>query len=426
MKLYKLSSILIISITCLTLLFSFNKEKKEKLNYPSYKGLVMCGYQGWFRAPGDGGHQGWGHFGRGNKFGPDQITIDMWPDVREYKKQYSTKFKNEDGSKAKVFSSLDASTVDLHFKWMKEYGIDGVFMQRFYQNTNHKEKRKEITQILSNAFDAANKYDRAIAVMYDLSGLKKEESCYETLVADWKSLIGEFHFNKGKNKKNYLHHNGKPLVSIWGVGFVDRKYSIQSSEIERFINFLKNDPKYGGFSVMLGVPTKFRSLEGDCLPDPALHDVIKKVDIVQPWFVGRFKMKHLQNDVYKEQVSEDIAWCKQMGVDYVPTIYPGFSWYNLQNVKGDRGYGINASLNAIPRSKGEFLNKQIDITINKGSEMLYVAMFDEIDEGTAIMKVTNQPPVNGVFADYEGLPSDHYLKIIGQASRKIKQATSIR
>jgi hypothetical protein len=51
--------------------------------------------------------------------------------------------------------------------------------------------------------------------------------------------------------------------------------------------------------------------------------------------------------------------------------------------------------------------------------MLYVAMFDEVDEGTAIFKVTNHPPTgpgDGVqFATYEGLPSDHYLRLTGLA-----------
>ncbi|WP_205125508.1 hypothetical protein [Flammeovirga kamogawensis] len=60
MKLYKFYALLVIGLTGLVLLFSFNKKKKEKINYPSYKGLVMCGYQGWFRAPGDGGYRGWG------------------------------------------------------------------------------------------------------------------------------------------------------------------------------------------------------------------------------------------------------------------------------------------------------------------------------------------------------------------------------
>jgi hypothetical protein len=57
-----------------------------------------------------------------------------------------------------------------------------------------------------------------------------------------------------------------------------------------------------------------------------------------------------------------------------------------------------------------------------GADMLYVAMFDEVDEGTAIFKVTNTPPVgDGVrFVTYEGLPSDHYLRLTGLAGEVIR------
>ena len=102
----------------------------------------MAGYQGWFRADGDEADNGWGHFGRDGKFDSDHNTIDIWPDVSEYEKTYETKFKNADGSNARVFSSLDESTTDLHFKWMKEYGLDGVFMQRFYNVTGCKDVKK--------------------------------------------------------------------------------------------------------------------------------------------------------------------------------------------------------------------------------------------------------------------------------------------
>jgi hypothetical protein len=54
--------------------------------------------------------------------------------------------------------------------------------------------------------------------------------------------------------------------------------------------------------------------------------------------------------------------------------------------------------------------------------MLYVAMFDEVDEGTAIFKCTNQPPAgDGVqFLTYEGLPGDHYLRLTGLAGKVIR------
>ncbi|MBA7714830.1 hypothetical protein ES703_123862 [subsurface metagenome] len=58
--------------------------------------------------------------------------------------------------------------------------------------------------------------------------------------------------------------------------------------------------------------------------------------------------------------------------------------------------------------------------------MIYQAMFDEVDEGTAIFKVTNNPPVappaQFVTYDIDGypLPSDEYLWLVGQASQALR------
>jgi hypothetical protein len=59
-----------------------SKHSKET-KYPSYKGLMMAGYQGWFRAQGDGTNAR--RFAYGNE---ERSGIDMWPDVSEYEKTY--------------------------------------------------------------------------------------------------------------------------------------------------------------------------------------------------------------------------------------------------------------------------------------------------------------------------------------------------
>ena len=392
-------------------------------NYPSYKGLVMAGYQGWFRTPEDGSGKGWVHYGKEGKFDFQNVTIDVWPDVSEYKKTYTTSFTYPNGENATVFSSYDKSTTDLHFKWMKEYGIDGVFMQRFFGVARaNKELNKPQDIILKNALQAANENNRAIAVMYDLSGLKSKGEDCSAIIEDWKMLVDQLKItNQGKNQ-NYLFHNGKPLVAIWGVGFPDRPYETRKIGINVLIDFLKNDPVYGGCSVLLCVPTYFRELNKDCLPDPYLHEIIASVDIVMPWMVQRFTpLVHNIKDHLRDHILQDIKWTKEHSIDYVPVICPGFSWRNLSLAKPE--LARYTAYDAIPRLGGKFYWDQMTASIEAGAKMIYVAMFDEIDEGTAIFKVSNTPPNSDQshFVGNGGLPTDHYLWLTGQGAKMLRK-----
>ena len=73
--------------------------------------------------------------------------------------------------------------------------------------------------------------------------------------------------------------------------------------------------------------------------------------------------------------------------------------------------------------RGNFFWKQLSSAIQNGAEMLYVAMFDEVDEGTAIEKVSQNPPVGpSPFVTFEpGIPSDYYLYLAGYASKVLKK-----
>ena len=384
------------------------KHSKTTL-YPSYKSLIMAGYQGWFRAPADG------------VMYPDEtkVRIDMWPDVSEYETTYPTGLKLADGSTARFFSSTDKSTVDLHFKWMKEYGLDGVFMQRFFSAAKNPDKWAS-TQIIRNGLEAASKYRRAVGIMYDLSGLARSGEDCSALIEDWKYLVDSVRATSQKGEQTYVFYNGKPLVTIWGLGFPDRPYNIRSIGIERFINFLKNDPEYGGCSVMLGVPTFWRDLNADCINDPYLHTIIRSADIVMPWMVQRFSpLLHSDLDRYRDCIIADMEWCRDNGLGYAPCVTPGFSWHNLSRFEFPDDVKPVAS---IPRQQGRFYWLQLANAINAGAEMIYVAMYDEVNEGTAIFKVSDNPPVGSTakFADMEGMPSDHYLWLTGEASRILK------
>ncbi|AYL99258.1 xylosidase [Mucilaginibacter celer] len=391
------------------------KHAKTTL-FPSYKGLIMAGYQGWFRAEGDG--SGANHFAYGNE---QRSGIDMWPDVSEYAKTYPTPFKLADGQPAKFFSSVDKSTADLHFKWMQQYGVDGVFMQRFFNNARPENRKDD--RVFRNAFEAASTYKRAIAVMYDLSGLAgKGEDC-SVLIDDWKYLVDELKVTNPKGTNTYLYHNGKPVVTIWGVGFPDRPYNIRNIGIERFIDFLKNDPVYGGCAVMIGVPNSWRTLRADCVNDPYLHDIIKRCDIVLPWSVQRYSpLLHNDMDRYRDDVIEDIKWCRDNHLDYVPCVYPGFSWHNLSRYEFPDDV---KPVGSIPRQGGRFYWQMLSTAISAGAEMIYVAMFDEVNEGTAIFKGSDNPPKVGdgtgtAFINMDGKPSDTYLWLTGEAAKILR------
>lgn len=387
-----------------------NVEPKEKeWKYMSYKGLVMTGYQGWFNAEGDGADRGWYHYQKNGKFEPGSTSVDMWPDVSEYPLTYKTSFVHKDGSPAYVFSSYDEGTVDVHYKWMKQYNIDGAFLQRFVTTLKDPKGAKHYEKLVNSVLKAALKHDRAISIMYDLSGMKKED--YSIVIEDWKKLIDTYKLNQKSEYENYLFHNEKPLVAIWGAGFNDnRKYGLD--EADKLIEFFKNDPEYGGNSVLLGVPTYWRDLKLDTESDPRLHELIKKVDIIHPWLVGRYNEENYPE--YQKRIVDDIAWAKNHGVDYVPVVFPGFSWVNMRPTE---------PFDAIPRNKGNFLWAQLAGAIDAGASMIYVAMFDEIDEATAIFKVEKEVPVgDSRFLPYEKeIPSDHYMWLTGQAGGMLKK-----
>jgi hypothetical protein len=379
-------------------------------------GKVMCGYQGWFGAPGDGSSEpGWRHWTKSR--GPladGNAKIDLWPDVSELdaNQRFPTGFKMADGSPAEVFSSFERPTVLKHFEWMQAYGIDGVFVQRFANGLKNQPTLEHDNTVLANCREGANLHGRAYAVMYDLSGLPAGH--IDDVINDWRALKNQMTITADPA---YLNHRGKPVVAIWGIGFNDgRKYSL--AECRRLVEFFKNDPEAGGCTVMLGVPANWRELKGDALNDPGLLSILAMADIISPWTVGRYANPAGAATYAENNLKPDLAWCRQRGIDFLPVVFPGFSWHNMYGAASDQ----------IPRLHGQFLWSQFLQAKRANVSMVYVAMFDEVDEGTAIFKCVNDVPVGekSKFVTFEGLPSDFYLKMVGDGTKLIHNETSMR
>ena len=382
----------------------------------SLKGKIFAGYQGWFNTPTDGAGHGWFHYQKGKIFSPGNCVIDMWPDVRELppEERYSTDFRFNDGSTAEVFSSYNPGTVRLHFQWMKEYGIDGGLLQRFATRLRNPRLLARDNVVLRNVQAAANQNGRGWSVMYDLSSLNSEH--YDVVIEDWRMLVTRMKLGRDPGDKAYLKPGGKPMVVLWGVGFGKESRGDPMANLlaaERVIDFLKDDPECGGNFVSLGVPSRWLDRQSDAMADPELHRVLGKADLISPWAVGRYRADVKETLLKDRRIIPDLQWCKERGIRYMPVVFPGFSWQNLK--------GPDRPFDEIPRNKGEFLWKQGRAAVAAGVETIYVAMFDEVNEATAIFKCLDHPPEGeSQFLTMEGLPSDHYLWLTGMLGKMLR------
>jgi hypothetical protein len=359
---------------------------------------VLCGYQGWFRCPGDGTNDGWVHWFRNSRqIAPDSLTFEMWPDMKEYgddEKYRVPGFTCPDGSQAYLFSSANSNSIQRHFEWMQKYGIDGVFLQRFLVAASNPSTDLVMDHVRKSAVSTG----RVWALCYDLTGARSERIS-DRLVADWKRLVDEKQITKDSR---YLHHNGKPVLFIWG--FDSDRFDAQLAN--RIIDFFKGDPKYS-VTLVGGCQWYWRDEK-----NPDWAKVFRRFDVISPWNVGNVTRIEGQKHASTGSWRADMAEAKTARMQYLPVIYPGFGWTNL---KGQRSAGAT-----IPRLGGEFFWRQFTTAANLGVDMAYVAMFDEVDEGTAIFKVSNTPPTQAHFQTFENLPSDWYLRLTAEGSRLIR------
>jgi len=329
-----------------------------KADNSTLKGKVMVGYQGWFRTPNDPCREGWGHWG---DILHGMYNTDMWPDVSQYPPQTLAKaaeVKTRSGKTAYLFSSAWPEVADLHFRWMRENDIDGAFVQRFITGTYTASGRPD--WVLAAARAAANREGRIWAIEYDVSG-GRDATIVDMMQKDWKYLVDTVGILKDPN---YAHENGKPVVFIWGLPVPDRHFTSGTSNA--VVDFFKNDPKYGGNYVIGGIISSWRTM------DAGWQEHFKKYDAIQPWMSRTY--------------ADDAADFAKMGVTYVAHANPGFSWSNMHH------YPVGSTQAFKPREGGQLYWDSLCALSQAKVDRLCVGMFDEFDESTAIMPMSDDPP----------------------------------
>ncbi len=376
----------------------------------SVVGKVIVGYQGWFSWKGDGSPiDRWWHWAPANP-SPTSIGVEIYPDVTDYN-DVSLFPTNQnalgDGQQARLFSSYKQETMDLHFAWMKQYGIDGAALQRFSSELADDVFKQHRNAVTANMMKSAEKYQRSFYIMYDISGPPLVN--FDYVKADWTNEM----INKLKvtSSNAYAKQDGKPVICIWGLGFTDRPGDTVASL--DLINWFKNQ----GYYVIGGTPTHWRNGTGDS--KPGFENVYKAFDMISPWMVGRYKYDVEVDNYTRDDMVPDKKYCDDNGIDYQPVVWTGYSW----------GHDNPNAWNLMPRNQGSFFWRQLYNVKNTGINSLYVAMFDEFDEGTAIAKAADSyfsVPTNQtqkmvtMSTDGTYLSSDFYLRLIGKAGRVIK------
>jgi hypothetical protein len=382
---------------------------------------LLFGYQGWFGCPGDGSPlDAWEHwFERGAPASAETLNVDMWPDVAELgaDERCETPFRLPGGGPAHLYSAYNAKTVERHFRWMRDYDLSGAFLQRF---TVHLDTPAVIgfrDAVARNVRAAAEANGRVFAVMYDISG-HPGDTVVDAVKRDWVHLVDTLRLTESPR---YLHHGGRPLLAIWGFGFRDR--SPTPEQAAELIAFFRRhpDPRYR-VTLLGGVPAGWRTLTRDSRTDPKWARVYRSFDVISPWTVGRFRNEPEVDRFYAEETTADLVETRRLGIGYMPVVFPGFSWRNLNG---------RAPLNAIPRRGGRFYWRQVERALRSGNTMLYGAMFDEVDEGTAMFKVAAsardapaEAPMVTLDLDGEALPSDWYLRLARETQKRLTRVRS--
>jgi hypothetical protein len=298
-----------------------------------------------------------------------------------------------------LYDCTDQSTVDLQFSWMVQYGIDTTALQRFGTNVFGSADSTARTNLaLERVVSAAEKYNHKFYVEWDISGW---DNFTTQLPEDWENTVKNV-----TTSSAYATQDGKPVIAVYGFG-VENRPGTPDQALDT-INYLKD----AGLYVIVVSRVQWNTFNESWIP------VWQAVDMIGPWTVGAYNGT-AQAAEYLTTLESDFKWCNENGVAYQPVVFPGWSAHYLAPT-------TNAE-NTFPRDSGHRMWQQFVNIRQAGIGNVFIAMFDEYDEGTAIAKAatnSSMAPSDVWFltldADGTEMSSDFYLRLTDSGGQMMK------
>jgi hypothetical protein len=366
---------------------------------------VLAGYQGWFRTPGDVTKTNtFAHWFSG---AASQSTeaFDMWPDLSTFPANAVYTIPNwamGDGTPATLYSGQNPAATLRHFQMMRDEGIDGVFLSEFSTHFataggSNAGDYPYVLNILNNVRAAATATGRTWAFFYDTSGASST-NVVSVVEGQWQDMV-----NSGyTSDPRYLHQNGLPVIMIYGFFPNDTNHVIGNPTLgNQLIQFFTTPGPYQAYIV--GSGAWYWRTQGNA----AFQNMISGLNAYIPWNVGHDST--LANGTIVAQTytyAADAAALAPYHVKFIPLVFPGTT-----------SAGPPVATQTAPRRDGDFYWEQFAGLSQSGFNTNFVAMWDEVNEATAIMPVSNIPPVQTPeFYTQDGYPADWYerLTAVGQ------------
>ena len=383
-------------------------------------GKGVTGYQAWFKASGN-----WHHWSNNSvRPAPGGLNVEIYPaGWEDYLANgvvlHDTGFTMPDGSVGKLFNSQDAAVIRTHLKWMKDAGLDGAAVQRFFGNSSPVDTGDSPNH-LTYIRDAAQEHGRIFYIMYDMSGAGRQDN------PDQKSVVRRIQFdwiynveNKGLvSSPNYAQAEGKPVVCIWGVEDVESTDNSRYISVDASIELIQWF-RGRGYYVIGGIPSNTFWQQASNSHKRGL-EMYSLFDMISPWYIGRDVTGQILSGGQWLTKGLDFCrnnprkWAGNRPIDFMPTVWPGFAWTNMPGNPG--------APNATPRNAGQWAWTQIQGYLNYDKnnviQSFYFAMLDEYDEATAWMKagvdffdIPLEQYALTLSADGMWLSSDYYLRL---------------